>query len=117
MLNDADCDNAAFAFPPVTGTRSMDIKLSCTGVLWWTLLVAFLASGVRAQYRPKWPDPILQREIFVLNLEDGYFGCQVNDSADFLQLFELSKLCDGTPQCFKGSDELAIQLKCTDRSK
>lgn len=69
------------------------------------------------QYRPKWPSPYLQREIFLLNLEDGYFGCQVNESTDFLQLFELSKLCDGTPQCFLGSDELSLELKCTDRSE
>ena len=81
------------------------------------LLVACLVTGTEAQYKPSWIDPMAAREIFVLNLEDGYFGCQVNDSADFLQLFELSKLCDGVPQCFRGSDEVAEQLKCTDRSK
>lgn len=72
---------------------------------------------VNAQYKPQWPDPLMAREIFVLNLEDGYYGCQVNESADFLQLFELSQLCDGTAQCFRGSDEVSDQLKCTDRSK
>ncbi|KAK4876467.1 hypothetical protein RN001_012889 [Aquatica leii] len=56
----------------------------------------------------------IKREIFFLNLEDGYFGCQVNESTDVLQLFELSKLCDGTPNCFLGSDELRNELKCTD---
>ncbi|KAH9377080.1 hypothetical protein HPB48_001786 [Haemaphysalis longicornis] len=71
-----------------------------------------LASG---QYRPKFPSPYLQKEIFVLNLEDGFFGCQVNESTEVLQLFELSQLCDGVPQCFQGSDELARDLKCTDR--
>ncbi|KAI1292053.1 Latent-transforming growth factor beta-binding protein 4 [Halotydeus destructor] len=81
------------------------------------LVIAIIPHQAEAQYRPQWPDPMLKREIFILNLEDGYFGCQVNDSADFLQLFELSKLCDGIPQCFKGSDELAIQLKCTDRNQ
>lgn len=98
----------------------MDLSYLAKGrVLWCALFISVLLEfrTVRAQYRPKWPDPILQREIFVLNLEDGYFGCQVNDSVDFLQLFELSKLCDGAPQCFKGSDELSVQLKCTDRSK
>ncbi|KAK9882662.1 hypothetical protein WA026_022529 [Henosepilachna vigintioctopunctata] len=55
-----------------------------------------------------------KREIFFLNLEDGYFGCQVNDSTDILQLFELSKLCDGRQNCFMGSDELRHELKCTD---
>nr|XP_027235380.1 tenascin-like [Penaeus vannamei] len=55
----------------------------------------------------------LQREIFFLNLEDGYFGCQVNESTDVLQLFEVSRLCDGTPNCFLGSDENFQELKCT----
>lgn len=81
------------------------------------LLSTVAVQTVTAQYKPQWPDPILAREIFVLNLEDGFFGCQVNDSTDFLQLFELSKLCDGSPQCFRGSDELSVQLKCTDRSE
>lgn len=95
---------------------------SCINMLWWQCLLLFTcllltSSTVNAQYKPQWPDPMLAREIFVLNLEDGYFGCQVNESVDFLQLFELSKLCDGAPQCFRGSDELSVQLKCTDRSK
>jgi hypothetical protein len=55
----------------------------------------------------------IKREIFFLNLEDGYFGCQVNESTTVLQLFELSHLCDGTPNCFMGSDELSKELKCT----
>jgi hypothetical protein len=55
----------------------------------------------------------IKREIFFLNLEDGYFGCQVNDSRDVLQLYELSKLCDGAPDCFMGSDELRKELKCS----
>lgn len=58
----------------------------------------------------------IKREVFFLNLEDGYFGCQVNESTDVLQLFELSKLCDGTPNCFLGSDELAKELKCTGKN-
>lgn len=92
---------------------------SCVMIWWQCLLVILLVAPTltSAQYKPQWPDPMVAREIFVLNLEDGYFGCQVNDSADFLQLFELSKLCDGAPQCFRGSDELSVQLKCTDRSK
>lgn len=56
-----------------------------------------------------------KREVFFLNLEDGMFGCQVNESTDYLQLYELSKLCDGTPDCFMGSDELQQQLKCTSK--
>lgn len=51
--------------------------------------------------------------MFFLNLEDGYFGCQVNESTDYLQLFELSKLCDGAQDCYRGSDELHDKLKCS----
>ncbi|XP_022668562.1 uncharacterized protein LOC111253451 isoform X4 [Varroa destructor] len=57
-----------------------------------------------------------KKEIFFLNLEDGYFGCQVNASTEVLQLFDLSKLCDGESQCFQGSDENSIKLKCQDRN-
>lgn len=55
----------------------------------------------------------LNREVFFLNLEDGYFGCQVNESTDYLQLYELSKLCDGQSDCYLGSDELSDKLKCS----
>lgn len=55
----------------------------------------------------------IKREIFFLNLEDGYFGCQVNESTTVLQLYELSRLCDGQQDCYKGSDELRRELKCT----
>lgn len=56
------------------------------------------------------------REVFFLNLEDGFFGCQVNESTQVLQLFELSKLCDGKRDCFRGTDELAKELKCTSKN-
>lgn len=70
-----------------------------------------------AQYKPEWPSKTLQQEIFLLNLEDGYFGCQVNESQDFLQLFELSRLCDGQTQCYLGTDEMAAPLKCNNRER
>lgn len=70
-----------------------------------------------AQYKPEWPSKTLQQEIFLLNLEDGYFGCQVNESQDFLQLFELSRLCDGRTECYLGTDELATPLKCNNRER
>lgn len=57
----------------------------------------------------------LKREVFFLNLEDGYFGCQVNESTDYLQLFELSRICDGRSDCFMGSDEQSKELKCTSK--
>lgn len=55
----------------------------------------------------------LRREVFFLNLEDGYFGCQVNESTDVLQLLELSKLCDHRVDCYQGADEQRNKLKCT----
>jgi len=54
-----------------------------------------------------------RREVFFLNLEDGYFGCQVNESTDILQLLELSKLCDHHVDCYQGTDEQREKLKCT----
>lgn len=57
----------------------------------------------------------IKREIFFLNLEDGYFGCQVNESTDVLQLYEISRLCDGSKDCYLGSDELQKELKCTSK--
>jgi hypothetical protein len=54
-----------------------------------------------------------RREVFFLNLEDGYFGCQVNESVEFLQIYDLSRLCDGYQDCFMGSDENRRELKCT----
>ena len=56
-----------------------------------------------------------RKEVFFVKLEDGFFGCQVNASVDVLQLFEISKLCDGTPQCWQGSDESNAKLKCTSK--
>lgn len=55
----------------------------------------------------------LRREVFFLNLEDGYFGCQVNESTEVLQLLELSKLCDNHVDCYQGTDEQRDRLKCT----
>lgn len=51
--------------------------------------------------------------MFFLNLEDGYFGCQVNESVEFLQIYDLSRLCDGLQDCYMGSDEKRKELKCT----
>ena len=55
-------------------------------------------------------------EVFFVKLEDGFFGCQVNETVDVLQLFEISKLCDGSSQCWQGSDENNPRLKCTSKS-
>lgn len=55
-------------------------------------------------------------EIFFLHLDEGYFGCQVNESADVLQIYDVSKLCDGVTDCFLGSDENRAKLKCSGKS-
>ena len=64
---------------------------------------------------PAVPASGLKQEIFFLNIEEGYFGCQVNESTDVLQLYDISKLCNGVPECFLGSDENRAQLKCTSK--
>lgn len=56
-----------------------------------------------------------KRETFFLNLEDGYFGCQVNESVEFLQIYDISRLCDGLNDCYFGSDEKRRELKCTSK--
>lgn len=74
------------------------------------LFIFFLQVATQSQYGIGLG---IKREVFFLNLEDGYFGCQVNESTQILQLYELSKLCDGVSDCYKGSDELKSELKCT----
>ena len=50
-------------------------------------------------------------ELFWLNLEEGYFACQLNQSENFLKIFKLSRLCDGRDDCYQGSDELSDDLR------
>ena len=50
-------------------------------------------------------------ELFWLNLEEGYFACQLNQSENFLKIFKLSRLCDGKGDCYQGSDELSDELR------
>ena len=50
-------------------------------------------------------------ELFWLNLEEGYFACQLNQSEIFLKIFKLSRLCDGRNDCYQGSDELSDDLR------
>jgi len=54
-----------------------------------------------------------KNEVFFVNVEEGFFGCQVNASSEFLQIFTISKLCDGVSDCYKGSDEDQKELKCS----
>lgn len=80
----------------------------------------WLQQTQRPSRRPSSPPALIgggsftpRPEVFFVKLEDGFFGCQVNESVDVLQLFEISKLCDGTPQCWQGSDESSLDLKCS----
>ena len=50
-------------------------------------------------------------ELFWLNLEEGYFACQLNQSEKFLKIFRISRLCDGREDCYLGSDELDQHLR------
>jgi hypothetical protein len=70
----------------------------------------FSTGGVSAQqqFRGK-------NEVFFVNLEEGFFGCQVNESAEFLQIFKISNLCDGKSDCYLGSDENQKELKCSSK--
>ena len=76
------------------------------------------SKNIIRQRKPKTKNDLIspRKEVFFVKLEDGFFGCQVNSSVDVLQLFEISKICDGTPQCWQGSDESNPQLKCTSRN-
>ena len=55
------------------------------------------------------------KEVFFVNLEEGFFGCQVNETAEVLQIFKINKLCDGVSDCFRGSDENSKELKCSSK--
>ena len=51
------------------------------------------------------------QELFWLNLEEGYFACQLNQSEKFLKIFKISRLCDYKEDCWRGSDELYDELR------
>ena len=56
-------------------------------------------------------DILPTEELFWLNLEEGYFACQLNESEKFLKIFRISRLCDYKEDCYKGSDELQKDLR------
>lgn len=59
--------------------------------------------------------PKSSREIFVVNFELGFFACQLNASSDFLEVYSLSRLCDGTRDCFSGTDENRDYVPCSSK--
>ena len=77
-------------------------------ILLWSL-VCVTWTTVNAQF------PQRNKEVFFVNLEEGFFGCQVNETADVLQIFKINKLCDGVSDCYRGSDENSKELKCSSK--
>ena len=80
-------------------------------ILLWSALVTWTTNRilVNAQFRSKFS----KKEVFFVNLEEGFFGCQVNETLEVLQIFKIEKLCDGTSDCYLGSDENQKELKCS----
>ena len=76
-------------------------------ILLWAALVTTWTT--HAQFLSKFS----KKEIFFVNLEEGFFGCQVNETLEVLQIFKIEKLCDGTSDCYLGSDENQKELKCS----
>lgn len=73
----------------------------------------FLSFSAQALSQNRKSNTRLKPETFDLNLELGYFACQVNESSEYLQIFDISKLCDGHADCFMASDESQEKNKCT----
>ena len=82
------------------------MELLLRALLWASVLS--WTRQVTAQFRGS-------KEVFFVNLEEGFFGCQVNETADVLQIFKIKKLCDGVSDCFRGSDENSKELKCSSK--
>ena len=76
-------------------------------LLWSSVCVTW--TTVNAQFSQR------NKEVFFVNLEEGFFGCQVNETADVLQIFKINKLCDGVSDCYRGSDENSKELKCSSK--
>ena len=64
--------------------------------------------------RQTWPGSI--KDVFFLDFDRGQFGCNTNESGHLIQLFPMSKLCDGRNDCINGSDEDTLRLKCNERN-
>jgi hypothetical protein len=75
-------------------------------ILLWSTLVIWTTNG---QFLSKFS----KKEVFFVNLEEGFFGCQVNETTEVLQIFKVEKLCDGKSDCYLGSDENQKELKCS----
>ena len=76
-------------------------------ILLWSSLMLWTATDGQFSSR---------REVFFVNLEEGFFGCQVNESIDVLRIFKVEMLCDGRSDCYKGADENQKELKCSSKS-
>ena len=76
-------------------------------LLWSSLVTTWTTHAQLAKFNKK--------EVFFVNLEEGFFGCQVNETLEVLQIFKIEKLCDGTSDCYRGSDENQKELKCSSK--
>ena len=77
-------------------------------ILLWSAIVIWTT---KAQFLSKFS----KKEVFFVNLEEGFFGCQVNETTEVLQIFKVEKLCDGKSDCYLGSDENQKELKCSSK--
>ena len=76
-------------------------------LLWSTLVTTWTHAQLSSKFSKK--------EVFFVNLEEGFFGCQVNETLEVLQIFKIEKLCDGISDCYLGSDENQKELKCSSK--
>ena len=84
-------------------------------ILLWSSLVTTWTSNHFTLAQSHFPTKFSKKEVFFVNLEEGYFGCQVNETLEVLQIFKIEKLCDGTSDCYLGSDENQKELKCSSK--
>ena len=76
-------------------------------LLWSTLVTTWTHAQLSSKFSKK--------EVFFVNLEEGFFGCQVNETLEVLQIFKIEKICDGISDCYLGSDENQKELKCSSK--
>ena len=84
-------------------------------ILLWSALVTTWTSNPATAAQQSGLAKFSKKEVFFVNLEEGFFGCQVNETLEVLQIFKIEKLCDGTSDCYLGSDENPKELKCSSK--
>ena len=84
-------------------------------ILLWSALVTTWTNSPATAAQQSGLAKFSKKEVFFVNLEEGFFGCQVNETLEVLQIFKIEKLCDGTSDCYLGSDENQKELKCSSK--